>query len=131
MRDLILELVQDTDTGQLTTSQELPYTVDNTALYLKNARKIYIDLPQITKVNLINTLDNQTISNITTNIRIYFSVEAKTLPGYEDIISNLAAIKDSTRIRNLAYIQRNCITTTEYVDNMLVTTIEFEFTKIS
>lgn len=130
MRDLILELVQDVDTGILSVSQEMPYTVDGTALYLKNARKIYVDLAQTTRINLIETLDNQTISRVTTNIRLFFSNEAKTIPGYDDIVNNLASIKDSTGVRNLGYVQRQCTTSTEYIDNMLVTTLEYEFTKI-
>lgn len=131
MRDLILELVQNTDTGILAVSQELPYSVDGTALYLKNAKKIYVDLAQITRANFITTLDNQSISNITTSIKVFFSNEAKTIPGYDDIVTNLASIKDSTGVRSLGYVQRNCTSSTEYIDNMLVTTLEFEFTKIS
>jgi len=130
MRALIVDLVQDTDTGQLTLSQEFPYSADTTPLYVKNLRKIYVDVMQTTRAQFIPTLDNSAINNITNTVRVYFAQEAKVNESYEDIVSNLIGIKDHADIRALGYYNRTANATTEFVDNILVTTIEYEFTKL-
>jgi len=130
MRALIIDLIQDTDTGQLTLSQEFPYTADGTALYVKNLRKIYVDVMTTNRVGFIPTLDNNSINTLTNAIRVYWATEAKVSESYEDIVSNLIGIKDATAVRALGYPNRRCSASTEFVDNILVTTLEYEFTKI-
>lgn len=130
MRALIIDLIQETDTGQLTLSQEFPYQADATPLYVKNLRKIYVDVMTTNRVGFIPTLDNNSINTLTNTIRVYWATEAKVSDSYEDIVSNLIGIKDATAVRALGYQNRNCSAVTEYVDNILVTTLEYEFTKI-
>lgn len=129
MRDTVIELIQDTDTGVFTLSQELPYTADGTVLYTKNPKKIYVDLAQYTEVTAIPTLDNNTILNQTTSISVYFSCEARVLPSYDEVVTNLLAIKDAAAVRALGYHNRQCEVTTEYEDNLLITQVQYQFTK--
>lgn len=131
MRALIIDLIQATDTGQLTLSQEFPYSADATPLYVKNLRKIYVDVMQMSRNQFLPTLDNNAVNNIINTIRVYFAQEARSNETYEDIVSNLIGIKDHADIRALAYYNRNANAVTEYVDNILVTTIEYEFTKLT
>lgn len=130
MRALIIDLIQDTDTGVLTLSQEFPYQADATPLYVKNLRKIYVDVMTTNRVGFIPTLDNNSINTLTNSIRVYWATEAKVSESYEDIVSNLIGIKDAADIRALGYQNRRCSASTEFVDNILVTTLEYEFTKI-
>lgn len=131
MRELIVELIQDTDTGVLTLSQELPYSADGTPLYVKNLRKIYVDVMTTNSVQFLATLDNNAINTLTNTIRVFWATEAKVSETYEDIVTNLLGIKDSASIRALGYVNRQCNAVTEYVDNILVTTLEYEFQKIT
>jgi hypothetical protein len=130
MRDTVIELIQDTDTGVFTLSQELPYEVDGMMLYEKNAKKIYVDLAQILETSAIPTLDNNSILNQTTTINVYFSCEASRLPSYDEVITNLKMLKDAAEIRALGYHSRTVEVTTAYVDNLLVTTLQYQFTKL-
>jgi len=130
MRAVVMELIQDTDTGVYTLSQELPYTADGTALYTKNLKKIYVNLAQRSEEIAIATLDASNITNQTTRVQVYLANEARVLPSYDQVVTDLIAIKDSEEIRNQGYYRRQCEVSTEYEDNILITTLEYEFTKI-
>lgn len=129
MRQTVIELIQDTDIGVYTLSQELPYTADGTPLYQKNAKKIYVDLAQYTEVSAIPTLDNNSIMSQTISVSVYFSNEARVLPSYDEVVTNLRALKDAATVRALGYHSRQCDVTTSYVDNLLVTQLQYQFTK--
>lgn len=131
MRALITEIIQDTDTGTLTLSQEFPYTADGTVLYVKNLRKIYVDVMQTTRNQFIATLDNSGVNSLTNTIKLYFAQEARNSESYEPQVQDLLNIKDHAQIRALGYHSRNSSAVTEYVDNILITTIEYEFTKLT
>jgi hypothetical protein len=130
MRELFLEQVQNTDTGVFTVSRELPSTVDGTLLYVKNPRRIYVDLPDSSTETLISTLDNLNIRQQTTSISIFFSVEAKTVAGYDDAITNLTQILDSAELAQEGYMRSNLNITTSYIENLLVTELAYEFRKL-
>ena len=129
MRDLIIELIQDTDTGVYTLSQELPYSADGTPLYVKNLKKIYVDMEQFNTDPILQTLDNNAISTMTYTVRVYMANEARMLPSYTDVVTNLIDIKDAAEIRALGYSTRRCQVSTEFADNILTTTFEFQFSK--
>lgn len=129
-RDQLVDLIQDTDIGVYSVSQELPYTVDNQPLYVKNSRKIYIDLPSITISNAIPTLDNLSVKQEIVRISIYFSNDAKVLPSYNDVITNLQNLKDNTGVRSMGYTGRTANMTTRYQDNLLITQIDYEFSRL-
>ena len=129
MRDLIIELVQDTDTGVFTLTQELPYSADGTLLYIKNPKKIYVGVTSFDEVIAIPTLDNNTISNLTESISVYFSCEARILPSYDEVVTNLRALKDAAAVRSLGYHTRQCLVNISYEDNLLITELQYQFTK--
>jgi len=129
-RDDLVELVQNADIGVFTISQELPYTVDNQPLFIKNSKKIYIDLPAITITNAFPTLDNLSVRQETVRITLFMSNEARVLPGYNDVIANLQNLKDDTGVKQMGYTGRNCSVTTRYQDNLLVTQIDYEFSRL-
>lgn len=130
MRELFLEEVQGTDTGVFTVSRELPSTVDGTLLFVKNPRRIYVDLPQTRTETLITTLDNIHIRQETTTITIFFSVEAKTVAGYDDAVQNLQLLSGSSVFKQEGYVRNQCQVSTSYIDNVLITELTYEFTKL-
>lgn len=130
MRELFLDELQGTDTGVFSVSRELPSTVDGTLLYVKNPRRIYVDLPQTSTETLITTLDNIHIRQETTQITIFFSVEAKIVAGYDDAVQNLQLLSGSSVFKQEGYVRNQCQVSTSYLDNLLITELTYEFTKL-
>jgi hypothetical protein len=130
MRDLIIDYLNSISLGAFSLANELPYSSSGTDLYVKNVKKIYVDRPQFNTDPIINTLQGATISNETTSIKIYFSCDAKQLPpSYEDLIVLLKLGKDYTGITG--YSNRECLVSSEFIADQLVTELEYRFTKIT
>lgn len=130
MRDEILEFVQTLNLGTVTVSSELPWTDNNVPLYLKNLKKVYVDIDNITSEPFITTLNGLNISNEVTSVRIYFANDAKVLlPNYSDVVSALKEAKDITTIDGVQ--RRDVVVTTSIENDVLVTELEFRFTKLS
>jgi hypothetical protein len=129
MRDEILEFVQTLNLGTVTVSSELPWTDNDVPLYLKNLKKVYVDIDQITSEPFITTLSGLNISNEVTSVRIYFANDAKVLlPNYSEVIANLREAKDITTIQGVQ--RRDVVVTTSIENDVLVTELEFRFTKL-
>lgn len=130
MRSTFLPLVQDTDTGIFSVSQELPYTADGTNLYVKNPRRIYVDQSQTEQETIIQTLDNLNVVRETSTISVFFVVEAKTVAGYDDAVTNLKLLTQAQEIKSQGYTNRQVTVTTSYEDNLLVTELTYTFSRI-
>ena len=129
MRDEILEFVQTLNLGTVTVSSELPWTDNDVPLYLKNLKKVYVDIDQITSEPFITTLSGLNISNEVTSVRIYFANDAKVLlPNYSEVIANLREAKDITTIQGVQ--RRDVVVTTSIENDVLITELEFRFTKL-
>lgn len=129
MRDEILTYVQSLNLGTVTVSTEVPWTDNDVPLYLKNLKKIYVDVDTIAVEPLITALNGLNIANETTSVRIYFANDAKVLlPNYSDIITDLKAAKDITTITGVQ--RRECDVTTAVDNDVLVTELEIRFIKL-
>lgn len=129
MRQEILDFFGTLNLGQFTVSTELPWDASGVALYLKNPKKIYVDRDQSSVENVITTFDGLTLDNETTSVSVYFAADAKQLPpGYDDLITDLKTAKDTEDIQGVS--QRRVGVSSEFQDDMLVTTLEFTFTKL-
>jgi hypothetical protein len=130
MRDQLIQHLNDQNLGEFLLSRELPWASSGTPLYVKNAKKIYVDLEQTTNDPLIGTLDGLVITNTVNVVRLYFSNDAKILPaGYNDAISVLKNAKDTDLITGAQ--RRECLISTEFIEDLLVTTVEYRFTKLT
>lgn len=128
MRTEIIDYIQGQNLGGYTLTQELPWTSNGLALYLKNPKRIYIDRTQYNQEPLVETLDGLDIANEITSIKVYFSNDAKLLPSnYESLIDQLKGAKTITSAQG--YRTRECIITTTFEEDLLVTELEFRFTK--
>lgn len=129
MRTEILENVQSLNLGTVTVSTELPWTDNGVALYQKNLKKVYIDIDNVTVEPFIQALNGLNISNEITSVRLYFACDAKVLlPNYNDIITELKAVKNITTITGVQ--RRECDVSTTTETDVLITELEYRFTKL-
>ena len=66
--------------SNVSVSSELPYLVGGETLYNKNMKTFYLDEDNISKTELINTLDNTDVIETETTVTGYLSVDAKNHP---------------------------------------------------
>ena len=130
MRQAIYDHIDSLTLGSFNLTNELPWSSAGTALYLKNPKRIYVDVDQITQDLSIAALNGLIINNEQTVIRVFFTCDAKQLPSnYETIVSNIRAGRNTTDITGV--IRRECDVSTSFVEDMLVTEFEFRFTNIT
>lgn len=130
MRQEIIDYCQSLALGGFAVSTELPFSDSGVALYLKNVKSIYVDVPQYETQAIIRTLDSISISDLVTTVRLYFSADAKSLPAnYDDLVSDLRSAKDITTITG--YNRREVDVETDYTQDALVTQFTFRFTKLT
>jgi hypothetical protein len=130
MRTEVLEYIQSLDIGGFNVSNELPWTESGTELYVKNLKKIYVDIDQIQVDPQILTLDGRNINNEITIIRIFFANDAKQVPAnYSDVVAELKTAKDIEAAQG--FTRRECQVQTDIQADRLITTIELRFIKIT
>lgn len=130
MRDDIINYVKSLNLNSVTVTTDLPFDDSGVALYLKNVKKIYIDREQITSEPIVQTLDAVTINNTTTSVSLYFTIDAKqVLSNYTDIVNGLKAAKDVTSFAGVN--NRTAEVATEYLNDLLVTTVTITLTRIN
>jgi len=130
MRTELIEYLQGQNLGAFVLSQELPWGSSGEPLYTKNAKKIYVDKTQYSTDPLISTLDGLNITNTIFTVRLYFSNDAKQLPpSYDDLITTLRAAKDTTTITGVS--RRDVTVSSAFEEDVLVTELEYRFTKLT
>lgn len=130
MRTEVLEYIQSLDIGGFNVSNELPWSESGTELYVKNLKKIYVDIDQIQVDPQILTLDGRNINNEITIIRIFFANDAKQVPAnYSDVVAELKTAKDIEAAQG--FTRRECQVQTDIQADRLITTIELRFIKLT
>ena len=128
MRDIILDLIESSLQTGFSTSGRLPFDQNDTPLYLQNFKRIYVDLPQTEQDPLFSTLDGGGAVNETITVTAYVATDAKTLPStYDSQLTALRAVRIDNSITG--YNQRLNSVSTEYIDDSLVTTVDYVFVK--
>jgi len=129
MRTQVLDELKKLAITGYTISNEQPYDESGLALYLRNPKKIYVDREQTEIAPLITTMNSADISNETTTVRAYYSIDAKNIPAnYDTIISSLRGIKSSI-VRNGAN-SREAFVTTTYEGDLMVVELEYRLTRV-
>jgi hypothetical protein len=99
MRTQLLTYLTAQLTGSIKTSQELPFEEGTNALYLKNARRVYLDEPYTEQDTLFPTLGTLQINSRITIVRWYLSVDAKQRnTDLDSALTILGSAKDITTI---------------------------------
>lgn len=130
MRAEVIDYIGGLNLGGFILSQELPWEESGTPLFLKNLKKIYVDVVSYDTEPLIQTFSGLNINNETSTVRIYFSCDAKQLPAnYDDVVTELKTVKDLTALEGFQTRQANV--STDIANDVLSTTVEVIFTKIS
>lgn len=130
MRQEILDYISSLSLGTFMLSQELPWTDSGVELYLKNPKKIYVDVTRYTTEPLLATLDGNLINSDVQSIGIFFSADAKQLPAnYDTMVSDLRQAKDI--VITDGTFRRECDVSTSFENDLIVTQLEYRFTKLS
>lgn len=130
MRSEVLTYLKTQNLGSLAISNDLPFDDSGVPLYIKNVKKVYVGVDQVSVEPFIQTLGGVNISNEATSVTIYFAVDAKTLiTNYDTIVSTLRGVKDNVSIDGIH--SRTATVETEFVDDLLVTQTIITLTKIA
>lgn len=127
MRNDVLTRLNQLDLGSFSLSSDLPYTTSGESLYLKNARRIYVDRPQVSVEPLIETLDHLTILTETQTLDVWFSTDAKVTPA--DLDTVLARIRS---VRGQSWGDQLVSETvqSEYSGDRIIFRVEFRFRRV-
>jgi hypothetical protein len=99
MRTELLTYLTAQLTGSIKTSQELPWSEGTNALYLKNARRVYLDEPYTEQDTLFPTLGSLQINQRVTVVRWYLTMDAKNRNAdLDSALTILGSAKDITTI---------------------------------
>jgi len=86
-------------TGSIQTSQELPWQEGTNPLYMKNARRVYLDEPYTEQDTLFPTLGSLQINSRTTVVRWFLTMDAKNRnTDLDSALTILGSAKDITTI---------------------------------
>lgn len=130
MRTELLTYLTAQLTGTIKTSQELPWTEGNDALYLKNARRVYLDEPNTEQTEFLPTLGSLTINARITTVRWYLSMDAKNRNAdLDSAITTLGSAKDITTITGVWQRQFDYTTTIE--NDRIIYEGEYRFTNLA
>jgi hypothetical protein len=126
MRTQILDYLTANLTGTIKPSQELPWEEGGNPLYLKNARRVYLDEPYVEQDELVATLDETDINQNITHIRGYLSVDAKSRNAdLDSALATLATARTITTISNA--FRREFDYTSSIQDDRVVYELDYRF----
>lgn len=130
MRTELLTYLTAQLTGTIRTSQELPWTEGNDALYLKNARRVYLDEPNTEQDEFLPTLGSLSINARITTVRWFLSMDAKNRnTDLDNAITILGSAKDITTITGVWQRQFDYTTTIE--NDRIIYEGEYRFTNLA
>lgn len=130
MRTEILDYLKELKLKNFNVSDELPFSNSGTALYLKNIKRIYVDLEQVTNEPFIQLLGSYNVDSELHSVRLYFSTDAKQLPSdYNTVASSIRSAKNVTTEEN--FFRREVNSSTTFENDLMITEFEFRFTKLT
>lgn len=130
MRDTVVSYIEGLDLGVFSLAYELPFDSSGTPLYQKNLKRVYVGMEQTQTEPFIQVMNAADILLDTTIVFVYLATDAKTLPtGYSDAVTKLSAVAaiDSAK----QYFRKQADITTEFVNDIQVTSIELRFSRIN
>lgn len=128
MRNQIIEYIRELNLDNFILTVELPRDESDVPLYIKNPKRIYVDLEDYSVDPIIQTLDGIIIENEITTVNVIFACDAKVLPtNYSDVLRLLRGIKNIPmpgRTSRTVEIERT------FESDLLITDMTFTFTKL-
>jgi hypothetical protein len=99
-------------------------------MYLKNVKRVFVDLEQVTNEPFIQLLGSYNVDSELHSVRLYFSTDAKQLPSdYSQTVSDIRLAKGVTTAEN--YFRREVNSQTSFENDLMITEFEFRFTKLT
>ena len=129
MRTELLTYLTANLTGDIKTSQELPWQEGTNPLYIKNARRVYLDEPNTEQDEFLPTLGSLSINTRVTTIRWYLSVDAKNRNA--DLDSAITILGSAKDITTIAVWQRQFDYTTTIENDRVIYEGEYRFTNLA
>jgi hypothetical protein len=129
IRDDLLSFLTTESLGSFGLSTELPFSNSGIVLYQKNPKKVYVDKDLKLVEPFVVTFET-TINQTTTTVDVFFSNDAKTLPAdYDATRETIESFINTYALDGL--MNATVETTTEYVNDLIVTKIQFKFVKFN
>lgn len=129
MRDQVLAYLDGLDLGTFAMSQELPFDNAGTALYLKNPKRVYVNVDQNATEVFLGLMGQNSIDMDVVSVIVYFANDAKNLPAdYSDTVNAVVGAKSLYAANG--FFKRDYLTSTDYENDLMVTTIELRFYKL-
>lgn len=130
MRTDVIDYLQSQNFGTFIVSTELPFSESGTPLYIKNLKKIYVDVDQYTAEPIITTLNGVNITRDTVAVTVYLANDAKSIPpNYDEVVSLIRAAKNI--LPATGYSSREVDVSTSFEADRLITEIELRFIKLT
>lgn len=130
MRNSVIDKIKGLALSGLNITSEQPFDEAGTPVYIKNPKTIYVDNLNIDYDTLYSTLGGTSFSNEVNIVRIYFVTDAKNhIANYDSLVSQLKSIKETIELPGAH--RRDCSVQTSYVNDKLVTELEYRLTKLS
>lgn len=130
MRAEVVEYIRTINLRGFSLTNELPRDESETALYLRNPKRLYVDVTNYSTEPLLQTLDGLNIDAETAEVTVTFSTDAKQLAsGYDQLVAQLRAGKNSVQV--VGNYRREVSVDTSFEADMLVTEVAYKFFKIT
>ena len=129
MRAELLDYLKALKFKNYNVSDELPFSNSGTAMFAKNVKRIYLDLEQYTNEPFIQLFGDYNIDSEVTSVRLYFTTDAKQLPSdYSTLMNQLRSAKNVPTSEK--YFRREVTNSTSFDNDLMLTEVEYRFTKI-
>jgi len=124
-----LKALSSTTLGTFTVTEELPWSSDDTPLYIKNLKRIYVTPTQTDLDPIFDTLDGSGFATEVATTTVYYACDAKQLP------SNHATLTEAIRNFRIDFDQdnwkqRRVTGETEFDGDRMVQSLEFVFERV-
>ena len=130
MRTEILDYLKGLKLKNFNISDELPFSNSGTAMYLKNLKRIYVDIEQVTGEPFILLFGDYNVDSEVHSVRLYFSTDEKQLPSdYSQMMSDIRLAKNITTTEK--YFRKEVTSSTTFENDLMITELEFRFTKLT
>jgi hypothetical protein len=129
MRTELIDYFKSLKLRNFKVSDELPF-VSGTEMYVKNAKTVYTDMTQKVSEQVLAVLGNHGVFQQVDSVSVFFTTDAKNLPSdYDSVTNALAAGKNVDNGED--YFRREVDVVTSFEGDLILTTLEFRFTKIT
>jgi hypothetical protein len=130
MRTEILDYLKGLKLKNFNISDELPFSNSGTQMYLKNLKRVYVDIEQVTGEPFILLFGDYNVDSEVHSVRLYFSTDAKQLPSdYSQVASDIRLAKNITTSEK--FFRKEVTSSTTFENDLMITEFEFRFTKLT